>query len=89
MVSWPNSKDPDDTINCSVRWKIYGDNVVGSEWEVPDPLLKEGENLTNNVASVILSGGQIQDRFYQLKNKVTTSNGQELERTITLIMANH
>lgn len=79
-------KDPDETLDYSWDWSEYlprGDEVIASEWLVPDGLTSEAQNFSALVTTVWLSGGDLGEE-YTVTNRVTTKHGRQVDRTFAL-----
>lgn len=83
-------KDPDSRIDCRVDWgaAYLGDNlIVASGWSV-DPVVPGGlvmiaDGHDGRSATVTVSGGKA-GAIHALTNRVTLSNGEIDERSISV-----
>ncbi|MCP1468695.1 hypothetical protein J3E64_000362 [Sphingobium sp. OAS761] len=82
-------KDPQARVDHAIDWSAYlaGQSLIASAWTVvPDEeggLTVEDAAFEAQRSSVRLAGG-IVGRVYRLINRVTLSDGQEDERTLTM-----
>lgn len=79
-------KDPNDVIDYRVDWSKWlrdGDTILVSEWIVPDGIEMDSETNTNTTTTIWLSGGSA-GATYQLTNRITTAQGRQRDRTITI-----
>ncbi|SEI85545.1 hypothetical protein SAMN05518849_1011122 [Sphingobium sp. AP50] len=82
-------KDPDARIDHGVDWSAYlaGQSLVASGWTVAPVetggLVVEASAFEAQRSSARLSGGVI-GHVYRLTNRVTLSDGQVDERTLTI-----
>lgn len=89
-------KDPQSTLDYSVDWSDWvstGDDIITSVWTLSTitgdtaPISNEDTNLSSNVATVWISGGQL-GKIYTVTNTITTDNGLIDERFFRLIIKN-
>jgi len=81
-------KDPSDTLDWSMDWNLFlpaTDALTASEWAVPGGITKTKESFTARSAHIWLSGGTV-DMTYVLTNKVTTSEGRIVERSLSILV---
>jgi RNA-binding protein YlmH len=79
-------KDPHDVIDYSIDWSNWlqgDDTVLLSEWLVPDGITMDLELSDTTSATIWLSGGTTGTE-YQLTNRITTAQGRQRDRTITI-----
>ena len=78
-------KDPNDVLDYRVDWSKWlrdGDTILVSEWIVPDGIEMDSETNTNTTTIIWLSGGTT--GRYSLTNRITTAQGRQRDRTITI-----
>lgn len=81
-------KDADSRIDHSVDWAAYlaGQSIIASAWSVAPVeaggLVVEASAFEAARTSVRVSGGVV-GRLYRLTNRVTLSDGQVDERSVT------
>jgi hypothetical protein len=79
-------KDPGESKRYGRDWTDHledGDSVAVSEWVIEDGLTASGEELVGAIAVIRLSGGT-SGEDYDVTNHVTTTQGDEFERTFTV-----
>jgi hypothetical protein len=79
-------KDPNDVLDYEVNWSQWlptGDTIATSEWFVPDGITQDSESNTNTTTTIWLSGGTA-GQSYALTNRITTTQGRQRDRTITI-----
>ena len=82
-------KDPQARIDHAMDWSgdLGGQSVVASEWHVspaePGALLIEAAGFEPGRTRVRVSGGAV-GQVYRLTNRVTLSDGQVEERSVTV-----
>ena len=80
------AKDPNDVIDYRIDWSkwLQGDDIVLlSEWIVPAGITMDSELSDTTSATIWLSGGTA-GASYQLTNRITTAQGRQRDRTITI-----
>lgn len=85
MAAWPD-KDPNDKLDYTVDWSAAlteADNIVASEWTVPEDFTATNISFDDTKTIVWLAGG-IDGKKYTLTNKVTTFAGRVIERSILI-----
>ena len=82
-------KDPQARVDHAIDWSAYlaGQNLVASQWTVSPQetggVVVEGAAFQAQRSSARLSGG-VAGRVYRLTNRVTLSDGQVDERSVTM-----
>lgn len=87
--SWPD-KDPDDVLDYAIDWSSFlGDSetLTSSAWDIsPSGELSSSDLVqTNDKTGLTLSGG-VANKTYKIRNRVTTSAGNTVDRTVTLVV---
>lgn len=87
MARRVDPKDPNEVKIYTVNWTRglnAGATISTSTWIVPAGITKNSDSiLTGNLqTSIVLSGGTAGS--YELVNRVTTSDGETLEHTVTV-----
>jgi hypothetical protein len=87
-------KDPQSKLDYSIDWSQWlstEDVIVNSVFTIstiandPAPITNQGTFTSNEIASVILSGGTI-GNIYTITNTITTSNGLIDERFFRIVV---
>ena len=65
------------------KWLVGNDSVASSTWAIPADLTVVLEDLTNNIATVVVTGGTAGQK-YPLQNIVMTAKGLEPVEILTL-----
>ncbi|MEC3949785.1 phage fiber-tail adaptor protein [Sphingobium sp. HWE2-09] len=82
-------KDPQARVDHAIDWSAYlaGQSLVASQWTVSPQemggVVVEGAAFQAQRSSARLSGG-VAGRVYRLTNRVTLSDGQVDERSVTM-----
>lgn len=79
-------KDPNDVIDYDLDWSKWlrdGDTILVSDWIVPAGITMNSETSTNTSSKIWLSGGTA-GQSYSLTNRITTAQGRQKDRTITI-----
>lgn len=78
-------KDPDDVLDYGINWSKWldGDTLLLSEWFVPEGITMDSESSDTTTATIWLSGGTA-DADYELTNRITTAQGRQRDKTITI-----
>jgi hypothetical protein len=76
-------QDPDERLDYSINYATNnrlpsGDNIIDSDWIVPDGLTGDGESVSGRTATIFLSGGVINDE-YKVVNRSTSAAGRTVE----------
>ncbi len=84
MLSWP-PKDPDEYLDYGIDWsaRVGSDQIVGSDWDIPDPLVGSVFEATNTFTSLWLAGGEV-GKTYTITNHVTTAGGRLMDQSVKL-----
>lgn len=71
-------------------WLATGETITASTWTVPSGITQTtpAPSFTDTVATIWLTGGTL-DLSYSVTNHITTNQGRQQDRTITLIVRNH
>ena len=79
-------KDPSDTRTYPMYWaeELNGQTIATSTW-TGDGLTVGTATISGTVTSVVLSGGADESR-YEVVNTITTSGGQTLEKSMTIVV---
>ena len=80
-------KDPDAVLDYSVNWARWldGDEILSSEWIIPEGLSKVIDNFTETKATVWISGGTA-GASYTITNRITTAAGRTEDRSLTVYL---
>ncbi len=88
-------KDKDATLDYAINWRKYwlddDDDIDSSSWEIEESTTTgidlNIESSQNDVDStkVLVSGGSV-GQEYRLRNRITTVNGLEDDRTLTILV---
>lgn len=78
-------KDPNDVIDYRIDWSKWLDDdvLLLSEWVIPAGITMDSESSDTNSATVWLSGGTA-GQSYALTNRITTAQGRQKDKTITI-----
>jgi len=78
-------KDPDAVKWFGVDWADYlgSDTILTSIWIIPAGLTQAGAGNTDTQASVKIGGGVL-NQVYRIANRITTSNGETLDKSIDI-----
>ena len=83
-------KDPNVKVDYVIDWSDFlesADTIDASVWTVPSGLVGSDESLSDIATKIWLAGGT-DGEFYDVSNKITTSDGRESERSIGIIVRN-
>lgn len=83
-------KDPADTLDWSMDWNLFlptTDAITASVWDVPGGITSVRERFTARSTHIWLSGGTV-DNTYVLTNRITTSEGRIVERSLAILVVN-
>ena len=89
MSSWPD-KDPNENLDYTIDWSaalVDEDTIASSEWIIPEELSKSKESFDSTKTIVWLSGGVVGNK-YTVGNKITTTEGRIMERSVLLKIKN-
>lgn len=81
-------KDPASVLDYGIDWSDWldsGETISTSTWTVPVGITKDSESNGDTSTLVWLSGGTA-GTTYELANKIVTSDGRTVERTIEIIV---
>jgi hypothetical protein len=80
-------QDPDERLDYSIDYSSRlptGDNIVSSEWTVPDGLTGDSESISGRSATIFLSGGEAGQ--YKVFNRSTSAAGRVVEDYIIILI---
>lgn len=84
------NKDPSAVLPYTIDWSPWlevGDTIVASVWTLPaGTLTMDSESHTTTATQIVLSSGD-NNKKYDVENHITTANGLEDSRRITLNVA--
>lgn len=87
MIQKLDPKDPNDILDYRVNWSKWlsptDDTLLLSDWIVPEGIEMDSESSDTTTATIWLSGGTAGED-YQLTNRITTAQGRQRDRTITI-----
>lgn len=88
MSSWP-SKDPDDVLDYKIDWtaRLAGDQIVSSQWFVPEALESRDEAFNSTSCTIWLLGG-VAAMNYLITNRITTAGGRTIDKSVNLPVRN-
>lgn len=89
MANWPD-KDPSENLDYTIDWSaalVANDTIVSSEWFIPTGL--NASQQTHDITKTIiwLSGGTVGEK-YTVGNRITTTDGRIMERSVLLKIKN-
>lgn len=87
-------KDPDEVLDFTIQYELNGssgdylfrnsaDQIASSTWTIPSGITQDSSSNTAQSATVWLSGGT-NGQSYECKNRITTTGGRTLERSIRI-----
>lgn len=79
-------KDPDATLDYGVDWSDWlaqGETITGSVWTLTAGITKYNESYGTTATTVWLQGG-VSGTTYRATNHITTSEGRQDDRTLTI-----
>jgi hypothetical protein len=84
MEEWPH-KDPDEIIDYGINWEkdLQSDSIITSTWITPVGLTVDSDSVINKTTIIWLSGGVL-GSTYELTNRITTSDGRTMDKTVRL-----
>ena len=76
-------QDPDERLDYTINYATNnrlpsGDNIIDSEWTVPDGLTGDGDTVSGRTATIFLSGGEAGTE-YKVINRSTSAAGRVVE----------
>lgn len=83
-IPWSPSIDPDDTAMIKVDWSRYledGELITGSSWITT--LTTANDSYSATITQVQVSGGTVNTEV-TLTNRITTSDSNQYDRTMTI-----
>jgi len=83
MFEDEHDPDADDDIEFDWSKWLAGDTLSASDWIVPAPLARVSQSFTATTAKVRYSGG-VHGARYTLTNRITTANGRDQDRSISI-----
>jgi hypothetical protein len=81
-------KDPDAVLDYKIDWSHWlpeGDTIAASSWDAESGLVVDSNTFDDTSTTVWLSGGTT-GADYAVTNHITTTDGREDDRTITIVM---
>jgi hypothetical protein len=83
-------QDPDERLDYTINYATNnrlpsGDNIVNSQWTVPDELTGDAESVSGRTATIFLSGGEV-GKEYKVINRSTSANGRIVEDYFLLLI---
>ena len=81
-------KDPSDTIDYGMDWNQFlppTDALTNSEWVVPSGITMTRHRFSARAAYIWLAGGTV-DTTYVLTNRITSSEGRIVERSLAILV---
>ncbi len=83
------TKDPAAVLDYAVDWSAWlgDDTITASTWTAAAGITIDSDTHTATVATVWLSGGTAGEK-YAVVNHVTTAQGRQDERTLTIVVVN-
>lgn len=81
-------KDPDSVLDYGIDWSDWlasGETISTSTWTVPTGITEDSDLNGDESTLIWLSGGTA-GTTYTLANKIVTSDGRTVERTIEIIV---
>ena len=88
MLIWPD-KDPDDVQDYGIEWASElsdGDAIATSEWIAPADIQTSRDSIDGTLVKVWLSGG-VDRHAYRITNRITTTAGRQLDRSVRIVVA--
>lgn len=82
-------KDPTDTLDYSMDWNVFlptTDAITASDWSQPSGITVESHRFTARTTHIWISGGTVGET-YIFSNRITTSEGRIVERSMALLIA--
>lgn len=84
------TKDPDAVLDYTIDWSAWlppGDTIVDAvaTSSAPDKLVVDSTSHTTDETTVWLSGGEV-GQTYDVVTHITTNDGREDDRTITIVV---
>ena len=80
-------KHPDAVLDYGFDWSDWlesAETIASSEWDVPSGLSEESLSGYTDTTTLIWLAGGIKDEDYDVINHITTSEGREDSRTMTI-----
>lgn len=80
------NKDPDAVLDYQIDWSKWlpsGDTITASSWDADSGITVDTSSFTATSTTVWLSGGT-NLTTYSVTNHITTDDGREDDRTITI-----
>lgn len=78
-------KDPDEVLIFGINWADYlgSDTIIGSTWVVPVGVTMVSNAFTDTLATIKLSGGTL-GQVYRITNRITTSDGETVDKSLDI-----
>jgi hypothetical protein len=89
-MSRVKQQDPDEKLDYTINYADRlptGDNIVTSDWEVPDDLTGSSESVSGQAVTTFITGGTAGSE-YKLSNRSTSAAGRIVEDYILLLIRN-
>lgn len=80
------AQDPDSTLDYPFEWgpELEGDTIESSEFLLPDGMTLVNSTINGSLAIAYVTGAQC-DRIYRLTNRITTSDGRSIDKTVRIL----
>lgn len=81
-------KDPDEILIFGINWADYldTDTILTSSWTVPAGVTQVNNAFTDTLATIKLSSGTL-GQVYRITNRITTSAGETVEKSLDIEIA--
>lgn len=81
-------KDPDEILIFGIDWADYlgADTILTSSWTVPAGVGQVSNAFTDTLATIKLSGGTL-GQVYRITNRITTSDGETVDKSLDIEIA--
>jgi hypothetical protein len=81
-------KDPDEILIFGINWGDYldTDTILTSSWIVPAGVSQVNNAFTDTLATIKLSGGTL-GQVYRITNRITTSDGETVDKSLDIEIA--
>jgi hypothetical protein len=79
------TKDPDDVLDFQIDHSLWlgEDTITDSSWIAPAGITVDSDTNDDTTATVWLSGGTINTRYY-VTNRIITAAGRQKDRTLEI-----
>ena len=79
-------KDPDAIIDFAINWvALDDDEIATSVFSLPDGLTEVSSSFEGAVTQIFVSGGSA-GASYRITNRITTTGGRTLDKTIRVLV---